>query len=48
MHLAGVHAALPLGGGTALLAALAWGAAGRRDDVPGVAAVVDRGLRARG
>jgi hypothetical protein len=33
MHLAGVHALLPLGGATALASALAWGAAGRRDDV---------------
>lgn len=34
MHLAGVHAAAPLGAGTALAAALAWGAAGRRDSIP--------------
>lgn len=34
MRLAGVHAALPLGGATALLATLAWGAAGRSDDFP--------------
>ena len=34
MRLADVHATLPLGGATALAAALAWGAAGRRDDVP--------------
>lgn len=34
MHLAGAHTALPLGGATALLATLAWGAAGRREDFP--------------
>jgi hypothetical protein len=34
MRLAGVHAVFPLGGATALAAALAWGAAGRRDEVP--------------
>lgn len=33
MHLAGVHAVLPLAGATALASALAWGAAGRRDNV---------------
>jgi len=33
MHLGGVHAAVPVGGATALASALAWGAAGRRDDV---------------
>src|SRR5579863_1694378 len=34
MHLAGVHCTLPLGGATALAVALAWGAAGRHEDIP--------------
>jgi hypothetical protein len=34
MRFAGVHTALPMGGATALLAALAWGAAGRWEDFP--------------
>lgn len=35
MHFAGVHMTLPLGGATAFLAILTWGAAGRRKDMPG-------------
>lgn len=34
MHLAGVHCALPLGGATALAAAVAWGKAGRDEGFP--------------
>jgi hypothetical protein len=34
MHLGEIHAVLPVAGGTAVAAALAWGASGRRDDVP--------------